>query len=150
VVYSTLLGRAKEETARGPGVDRVRNNIIMMGSTGSADFPATDDALIKKFLGPEFMHAEGFLTILGDDGRKLGHSTFIGGPQIDFGVWCVFVEPSGEIIASSHASSLSFLPADVIRPKGFKNGDGTYVMKLDAKGQGLLSARFMGDFTSGA
>jgi hypothetical protein len=149
VVYSTMLGGTKEEMVRGSCVDRVRNNIIMMGSTGSADFPTTDDALIKQFPGPDFMHADGFLTILGDDGRKLSYSTFIGGPQIDFGVWRVFVEPSGEIFASGHASSLNFLPADVIHPKGFKNGDGTYVMKLDAKCQRILSARLMGDFSSG-
>jgi len=145
IVYSTLLGGAKgPEHPADVYVDHARN-IYVVGNTGSSDFPTTGDALTKQFQGPDFRHADGFLTILGDDGRKLKYSTFIGGPKGD-GVGRVFVEPSGEIILFGDAGSLDFLPAGVVRPREFKGASGPFVMKLDAKGQRILSARLLGDF----
>lgn len=149
VVYSTHLGGTRTDPGGTLCVDRTRNNIIIGGNTGSSDFPVTSDALIRQFQGPDFRHADGFLTILGDKGRKLSYSTFIGGPEIDFGIWRVIVEPSGEIVVSGHAGSFEYIPADIIRPNGSGKDGGNYIMKLDKKGQHVLSARLMGDLAIG-
>ncbi len=149
VEYSTLLGGAKEEIVAPPCVDRVGNRVLIGGSTGSADFPITGDALIGKLQGPDFRHADGYLTILGNDGRALSYSTFIGGPEIDFGVWSMIVEPSGGIFVSAYAGSFEFLPANVIHSGGAEPAPGNYVMKLDAEGRRVLEARLMGDLAAG-
>ncbi len=139
--YSTILGGAQgPEHAADLHVDNARN-VYIVGNTGSPDFPTTSDAMIRQFQGPDFRHADGFLTILSDSGRKLKYSTFVGGPKND-GVSQVFVEPSGEIIFFGDAGSREFLPADVASLTG--SSEGSYVMRLDAKGRRILSAHLLG------
>ncbi len=142
IAYSSFLGGAKgpEHAADlfvdGPG------NVYIAGNTGSSDFPITDDALTRQFQGPDFRHADGFLTVLGDDGRKLKYSTFIGGSKNDVGSQ-VFVEPSGEITLFGITESPGFPSADAARPKGLKEGPALFVMRLDAKGQRILYSRLL-------
>jgi hypothetical protein len=134
IVYSTFLGGAKgPEHAADLYVDHARN-VYIVGNTGSSAFPTTGDALIKPFQGPDFRHADGFLTILSDDGRKLKYSTFIGGPKND-GVSRVFVEPSGEITLFGITESPGFPSADAIRETGLEDGPALFAMRLDATGQ---------------
>jgi hypothetical protein len=140
VAYSTILGGAQgPENAADLQVDNA-GNVYIVGNTGSPDFPTTSDAMIRQFQGPDFRHADGFLTILSDSGRKLKYSTFIGGPKED-GVDRVFVEPSGNIVLFGSAGTLNFLPAKIIRPKGPRQDSGTFVARLDAEGKHILSAR---------
>lgn len=145
IEYSTLLGGAKgPEMISDLCMDR-GHNIYIVGNTGSSDFPTTGDALIRQFQGPDFRHADGFLTILGNGGRKLKYSTFIGGPQND-GAEQVFMDPSGELAIFGSAGSLDFLGADVVRPAGYEGTQGTFAMKLDANGSRIISSRLLGDF----
>lgn len=142
IVYSTFLGGAKgPEHAADIYVDHSRN-VYIVGNTGSSDFPTTDDALIKQFQGPDFRHADGFLTILSNDGRKLKYSTFIGGPKND-GVSRVFVEPSGEMTLFGITESPGFPSVEVIREAGLKDGPTLFAMRLDAKGQRVLCSHLL-------
>jgi hypothetical protein len=116
--------------------------ISIVGNTGSSDFPTTSDALTKQFQGPVFRHADGFLTILSDGGRKMKYSTFIGGSKNDW-VEKVFVEPSGEVTLFGITESPGFPTADAVRSKGLKDGPALFVMRLDAKGQRVRSSRVL-------
>ncbi|MBN1363234.1 MAG: SBBP repeat-containing protein, partial [Syntrophaceae bacterium] len=137
ITYSTFLGGATgPEHPEDVFVDNAEN-VYLVGNTGSSDFPVTSDALIPKFQGPDFRHADGFFTILSNDGRKLKYSTFIGGPKND-GVSQIFMEPSGDIVLFGVSDSIDFLSSP-------KNNSGAYVMKLDAKEQIIRSACTLGD-----
>jgi len=142
MVYSTFLGGAKgPEHAADLHVDRARD-ITIVGNTGSSDFPTTGDALTKQFQGPEFRHADGLLTILSDDGRKLKYSTFIGGPKNDW-VSQVFIDSSGAITLFGITEARDSPSADAVRPKGIKEAPALFVMRLDAKGQRVLFSRVL-------
>jgi hypothetical protein len=142
VAYSTLLGGAKGPEHAAGLVVNADGTIAIVGNTGSADFPVTDDAFTKQFQGPDFRHADGFLTILGDGGRTLKYSTFIGGGKNDWGEK-VFVSPSGELTLFGIAESPGFPSADAVRPAGLKDAPALFVMRLDAKGQRVLSSRVL-------
>ena len=144
IVYSTFLGGAKGPVfSTSTGVDGA-GNIAIVGHTRASDFPTTGDALTKQFEGDA-----GFLTILGDDGRKLNYSTFIGGSGKDRvgpdWVEQVFVESSGELTLFGITGSRSFPSADALRPQGLKVGRAfaLFVMRLDAKGQRVLYSRVL-------
>jgi hypothetical protein len=140
VDYATFLGGARQEVAwAGLYVDRPRNRVVVGSCTGSPDFPTTEDALVREFQGPEHRHADGVLVILGDGGRKLSYSTFLGGPKIDLGPWRVFVDPSGDIVVFGNAGSFDFLPVDVVQDPGLRNRGGCYILKLDSKGKYIMS-----------
>jgi predicted alpha/beta superfamily hydrolase len=142
IAYSTFLGGAKgPEHAADLLVDGA-GDVYIAGNTGSSDFPTTEDALTRQFQGPDFRHADGFLTILGDDGRKLKYSTFIGGSMND-GVSQVFVEPSGELTLFGITESPGFPSADAVRPKGLKEGPALFVMRLDARRRRVVFARLL-------
>jgi hypothetical protein len=120
-------------------------NIILTGLSGSLDYPTTNDALTKQFQGG---NTDGFFTIISDGGSKLKYSTFIGGLKSDR-LTQVFVEPSGEIILLGYSESLDFLPADIIRTNGTHKASGSFIIKLDAKGQSIISGHLLGDFQPG-
>lgn len=141
VAYSTLLGGAAgPEHAAALQVNDA-GRVTIVGNTGSTDFPTTSEALTKEFQGPDFRHADGFLTVLGDGGRKLNYSTFVGAGKND-GVEHVFVEPSGEITLFGGTESEGF-PADTVRAADVRDGPALFVMRLDARGQRVLFARVL-------
>lgn len=142
VVYATLLGGAKgPEHAADLFVDRDRN-IYLVGNTGSSDFPNTPDALTKGFQGPDFRHADGFLTILSNDGRKIKYSTFVGGGKND-GVNQVFVDSDGEMTLFGITETPGFPSPDAWRPNGLQEGPTLYGLRLDARGQRILCSRLV-------
>lgn len=74
IIFSTYLGGSMHETFPLICLDR-DNNILVFGKTQSADFPLTDDALDKSFDGK----SELFLAKLGNDGKQLLYSSYLGG-----------------------------------------------------------------------
>jgi hypothetical protein len=145
IAYSTILGGAKGPETPSDLVMNTNGTITIVGSTSFPDFPTTADALTKQFQGPGYgRHDDGFLTILGDYGRTLKYSTFIGGTGGDR-VTKVFIDPSGEMTLFGTTESPGFPTADAIRPAGVRDGS-LFVMRLDAKGQRMLSSRLLANF----
>jgi hypothetical protein len=140
IAYATLLGGAKGPDTPSDLIVDANGTIIIVGNTNSADFPATDNALYKQLQGPESgRHADGFITILSDNGHKLQYSTFLGGTGHEW-VPSVFIDPSGAMTLFGATESPGFLAADATRPVGPINSWTHFVMRLDAKGQRILSA----------
>jgi hypothetical protein len=139
ISYSTILGGAKGPETPSDLVVTANGTIIIVGNTNSPDFPTTDDALYKQFQGPEWgRHADGFITILGDNGRKLVYSTFLGGTGHEW-VPKVFIDTSGVITLFGVTESPGFPTVDVIRPAELRDSWIPFVMRLDAKRQQILS-----------
>ena len=142
IAYATILGGAKGPESPSDLVVNTNGTITIVGNTSSPDFPTTGDALTQQFQGPEHgRHGDGFLTILGDYGRTLKYSTFIGGAGGDR-VTKVFIDPAGEMTLFGVTESSGFPPEGATRPVGLRDGS-LFVMRLDAKGQRILSSRLL-------
>ena len=142
IAYATFLGGTNGPEHASDLIVDAAGNVTIVGNTGSADFPTTADALTKQFQGPDFRHADGFLTVLGDGGRKLKYSTFIGGGKNDW-VDKLFIDASGEMTLFGITESANFPAADTIRPKGLKAASALFALRLDARGQKVLASRIL-------
>lgn len=76
ILFSTFLGGSDNEKFPSICLD-AENNILVYGSTKSADFPLTDDAIDKSFDGK----SELFLAKLSNDGKQLLYSSYLGGNE---------------------------------------------------------------------
>ena len=77
-VWTTFLGGSGDEGCERPTVD-ANGNVLVFGSTYSADFPVTAGALDETHNGDRDV----FFSVLSADGQSLLYSTFIGGPGED-------------------------------------------------------------------
>lgn len=133
LLYATYLGGTGLETPHSI-VEDADGNLIILGNTGSADFPTTQDAYIDTFMGgpkatnPIFLEFENgsdiFIAKLDSSGSNLLGSTFWGGSSTDgfnldifynYGDQSrgeVIITPSGEIaIVGSSCSDDISMPA---------------------------------------
>jgi hypothetical protein len=75
------------------------NKLYMAGNTGSPDFPVSGNAYDKTFNGPDFRHADGFLTRF--KSNMPDYSTFIGTSGND-AIKFVDVGNDGNILVTDH------------------------------------------------
>jgi len=90
LLFATLLGGSGSESAAGISVD-VFGNVSVGGSTSSANFPLTGDALDNLVTGNE-----GFVALLDSTGSRLLYSTVYGGPGLD-SVGAVATDQAGSV-----------------------------------------------------
>lgn len=79
LLFSTFLGGSGFEAGFISFFDRA-GNVYVEGETGSADFPTTPGSFQPEFGGGG---ADGFVTKLRPNGRRLVYSTFVGGSGFD-------------------------------------------------------------------
>lgn len=77
LAWLTYLGGAGDETLGGIAADSA-GRVAVAGSTRSADFPTTADALSRS-CAARCLVADGFVSLLSADGAALVHSSFLGG-----------------------------------------------------------------------
>ena len=87
LIFSTLLGGSGEDDASAVAYDPA-GNIIVGGTTASADFPTTPTAFHPTYNAPNAPANGGadgdmFIARLTPDGTALTYGTFLGGPQAD-------------------------------------------------------------------
>lgn len=110
LAYSTYLGGSGMDTALDIAID-AEGNAWVVGTTSSADFPTTADALDRILNGYEI-----FLARFSPDGALL-YSTFLGGSGDDVGLGVAF-DAAGNIYVAGHTDSMDFprvggLPANL-------------------------------------
>jgi hypothetical protein len=79
LLFSTFLGGGGFEAGFISFLDRA-GNVYVEGETGSADFPTTPGSFQPEFGGGD---ADGFVTKLRPNGRRLVYATFVGGSGFD-------------------------------------------------------------------
>jgi hypothetical protein len=99
LVYSTFLGGSGSD--QGLGIDVRFGRAFVTGSTGSASFPTTADALQPALAGS----TDAFVTKLNPDGSALRFSTYLGGIGADSGQ---AIALGGRVFVSGSASSSNF------------------------------------------
>ncbi len=76
LLYSSYLGGPMAENAKHINLNS-KGEVIVIGYTGSSDFPTTTDALYPALLGAK----DAFVTIWSSNMSQLKYSTFLGGSQ---------------------------------------------------------------------
>lgn len=102
LAFGTYLGKGSSEFLRGLTVD-AGGRAIVCGSTSSANFPVTPNAL-----DPSFSAGDAFLTQFSRDGSTLLYSSFIGGSSWDDG-YSVAAGPGGEVYVAGETHSPDFV-----------------------------------------
>ena len=103
LVYSTYLGGPGSNGAEGIVVDSA-GNAYVVGTTGSLDFPVTDDAF-------EFRHyssdIDAFVAQLNAAGTALIYSTYLGGSSTDV-ARKIAIDAAGNAYVTGYTDSLDF------------------------------------------
>ena len=131
--YSTYLGGAGADVARGVALDSSKNNYIT-GTTCSTNFPTVLAA--QPTAGGD---CDAFVTEINSTGTTILYSTYLGGSGLDRGN-AIAVDGSGAAYVSGQTASTNF-PITVGQP--FGGVANAFVTKL--KPNGMLSyARYLG------
>jgi hypothetical protein len=141
MVYATYLGGSGYDTSNSIVVD-ASGSAYVTGTTNSIDFPAVN-AYQPKLRGMQ----DAFVAKLNAAGSDLIYSTYLGGPEDEFGN-AIAVNEAGEAFVAGQTYSSSFpVTAGVFQPyKGYpgyavSNG---FVLKLSASGNSLIYSSFLG------
>ena len=145
LVYSTYLGGAANEDARGIAVDAT-GNAYVMGTTQSDNFPTTSGAFqAVKTSMPTLGSA--FVTKMKPDGTGLVYSTFLGGTRYQIGTG-IAVDASGGTYVTGTTNSYDFpTTPDAFQPN--KGGYGAcwwdaFVTAINPQGSALVYSTHIG------
>ncbi len=137
LVYSTFLGGQVTENADGLVVD-LANEVFLVGSTRSDDFPTTAGAFDTTHNGL----FDAYVAKLDATGSALIYSTFLGGTDGDFG-GDVAIDGEGNayVVGGTLSPGFPTTPGafDTIFPSG---GSASFVAKLNAFGSALVYSTF--------
>ncbi len=109
LTFSTFLGGAGDDGAYGLALDS-SNNIYVVGSTTSTNFPTTSGAFQTSLNGPE----DAFVAKLNAGGTSLAYSTYLGGSGTDEG-YGIAVSSSGNAFVTGLTESSNFPTANPIQ-----------------------------------
>lgn len=138
ILYSTYLGGAGNDEARGVAVDGA-GNAVVAGRSASTNFP------VRNPIKPE--NKEGFLfdafvTKLSPQGNALVYSTYLGGSSNDEAN-AVAVDSAGNAYVAGQTSSLDFPVAGATQAALGAGMDG-FVTRLNAAGSQILFSTYLG------
>lgn len=112
---------------------------IVVGTTGSTNFPTTGSALQPNFGGGA---TDAFVVKISPAGTSLAYSTFFGGTSTDEG-WAGALAPDGAFYFGGNTASTTIPPVDAIQTAQGGDIDG-FVAKLSGNLGTLLSFSYLG------
>ncbi|MFW9902814.1 MAG: SBBP repeat-containing protein [Candidatus Thorarchaeota archaeon] len=139
ILYSTFLGGSSYD-----GIDKIaldfRDNIIATGSTGSQDFPITEDAYQNSISSTYYRD---FFIAKYNSSGQLVYATFFGGSHMDdcFGV---AVDSVGDIIITGRTWSSDFPIVNAWQENYSMTEVDGFVAKLTSDGQELIFSSYFG------
>jgi len=136
-VYIAYLGGTGDETGWGIRVDD-SGSAYVVGTTDSPDFPV-ENALQPNLAGLN----DAFIAKLAPDGRSLVYSSYMGGPDEDYGYAIALDDANNAYITGSTQSSSFPVPASLQRTTRHGISD-AFLMKVSSTGDELLDREFIG------
>lgn len=138
LVFSTYLGGSGDHDAAGDIILDDVDNIYIVGSTDSDDFPMLNP-IQSNHLGSG--SSDVFLTKLGREGREIKYSTYLGGRRDDYAS-SIVSDINGDIYVTGRTKSEDFLENFT---ENQNNGDfDAFVVKLNRSGTDLIYATYIG------
>ncbi len=137
LTYSTYLGGINEDIGYSIAVDST-GSAYVTGSTNSSDFP-TASPLNGGFNGG---NNDVFVTKLSSDGNSLVYSTYLGGPNGEFGS-SITVDLAGRAYVTGLTYSSDF-PMAYPFDGSYKSGGDVFVTKLSSDGNSLVYSTYLG------
>ncbi len=138
LTYSTYLGGALADEARGLAVDAA-GNAYVVGSTVSADFPGTSR-------GMTFGGQDVFVAKLNPSGRAIDWATYIGGTGTDTGT-AIAIDAAGALYITGQTASTNFPVSATPFQANLAGGSAVtdaFAAKLSADGQTLIYSTYIG------
>jgi hypothetical protein len=126
LIYSTFLGDTHNDEINGIDVDS-NGNAYVVGSTGSTNFPVSNDAENKTHSGGIL---DLFFTKLNSAGNGLLYSTFRGGSSTDYGYAVANDDSSGNIYIAGVSASTDFPTTSGAFSRKHKGSDDGIVFKM--------------------
>jgi hypothetical protein len=140
--WSTFLGGAGVDPPLDMAIDD-QEQVVVVGYTGSPDFPTTPGVVGPSFIG----QWDGFATKFSSDGSSLIWSTFLGGTDIEQ-THEVGLLPSGDVVLAGMTESTDF----PVTPGAFQQVNTSttsppadaFLARLDASAENLSYATYLG------
>jgi hypothetical protein len=140
LLWSTYLGGGGSDSGQGLALDALGNAVIV-GWTGSLDFPTTAGAFDTSYNG---YHSDVFVAKLDTLNHTVLWGTYLGGYDLEEG-YAVALDPAGNPVLTGQTSSPDF----PVTPEAYSllyNGgqSDAFVAKLSVGGDALLWSSFLG------
>ena len=117
-------------------------DMYIVGNTGSSDFPVSENCFDSSFNGPNFRHADGYLSKINSE--RMEYSTYIGSGGNE-GMTDILINPRGEVIVVGSIEKPEDIPIDHnLSAEGEKNQPGVCILRFSPDLKTLLSTTFFG------
>jgi hypothetical protein len=136
LIFSTYIGGVGNEAIGDIAFDSFGNPVIV-GSTGSSDFPITQNAMDTTFVS-----GEAFILKLDSLGTSLNYSSFIGGTGVEH-IDDINFDTDGSIFLTGFTTSQEFPITNDAFDSIIEGYDG-FIMKLNSDMNSILFASFIG------
>ena len=138
LIYSSYLGGFGDDYGFGVAVDSA-GSAVVVGLTGSPNFPITTDAFQTNFAGGQY---DVFVTKFSPDGAAMLFSTYLGGSGDDE-TRRVVLDDLDQVCLAGLTTSLNFPTRNALYPT--KSGlTDAFVVKLDRSGTNLIFSTYLG------
>ena len=128
-LWVTYLGGSGNEKCLGPNLD-ANGNVVITGTTSSADFPTTPDAFDRTHNGGGFDNHDTFVSVISADGTTLLYSSLFGGQDDEFFRWSCMTPDANTLYAVGWS-----------RSPDFPTTPGTYQPSFGGGGQDMVVVR---------
>ena len=138
ILYSTFLGGNSSETATSLALD-TNGNVVVTGTTASADFPTTVGA-VQRVLS----NGDAFVAKLNATGSALTFSTLLGGSgnEVSYGV---AVDSSNNVYVTGSTTSANYPTTAGVFQNANRGGSlEAFVAKLNPTGTQLVYSSYLG------
>ncbi len=138
LLWSTFLGGTNSENGSSIVLD-ASGNPVLVGYTGSTDFPTTPGAYDRSYND----YVDVFVSKLSSSGDRLLWSTFLGGRGMDIGSSLV-LDASGDALVAGFTSSSDFPTTQGAYDTSHNGNTDVFLAKLRSSGDRLLWSTFLG------
>jgi len=138
ILYSTFLGGDYTDAAQGIALDDA-GAIYLTGSTGSTDFPVTEDAFQSEPSFPLYFFTDAFITKLSATGDEILYSTYFGGLEDDE-AQRIALDSAGNIVIAGRSTADDFPLVNALQTAP----NDLFISKLSADGSTLLFSTYFG------
>jgi len=140
VVWCTYLGGSTGESPRGGLALDDEDNVYIVGTTDSRDFPTTPGVVQPRLKGPR----DSLIAKLTSDGSDLVFSTLLGGSGEDDAIMGIRLDGVGNMYVAGHTKSADFpVTSGAVQPRLGGQSD-CYLAKLSPGADRILYATYLG------